>query len=87
MSFIKHKFKNKNTKKLPTKDFEIKYFCSCNKDALAKFRKAYNMELEAKFGRLEKEKGLTYSDSMSDLSDIDYDFSDDEKKKDPENQE
>ena len=45
------------------------------------------MELEAKFGRLENEKGLTYSDSMSDLSDIDYDFSDDEKKKDPENQE
>ena len=71
---MKSKFKSEP---IPTSKIEQKKFCLEHTVEFGKYTKHhYNKKLKEKFFKLQKEKGLQYSDSMSDLSDVGDDFKD-----------
>ena len=81
-AFIKSKYREK-VSRAPSKSCAKKYFCECdmNKEEFKMYKKLYNLKLNEKFLKLEKERGLCYSDSMSDLSDLNLSDYDEEGKK------
>ena len=68
-AFVRDAFGKKG--KAPTKRKEIERYARNHRDELKVFAKYYEKKLIAKVNRCKDERGLSSSDSMSDLSDLD----------------
>lgn len=68
-AFLKDAFGKKG--KAPTARKEIERYVRKHQDELKVFAKYYEKKLKAKVKRCKDERGLSSSDSMSDLSDLD----------------